>query len=136
MPNSTDSSRSTGLNPNVAGALAYLLSPITGILFLVLERRSAFVRFHAAQSIVIAAGWIGFWIALMVVETMLGFIPAISRTVLALGVLLSVAFFFGGLALWLLLMYRAYQGEQWELPLAGGYAHRLASVAVEQSRAS
>ena len=43
----------TGLTRNIAGALAYSLGIITGILFMVLEpyRRDRFVRFHAMQSI-------------------------------------------------------------------------------------
>ena len=43
---------STGLSPNVAGLLCYVAGWITGIIFLVLEQRNKFVRFHAAQSIV------------------------------------------------------------------------------------
>ena len=44
---------STGMTSNIAGALCYLLTFITGILFLVLEpyKRDRFVRFHAFQSI-------------------------------------------------------------------------------------
>jgi len=39
---------STGLSPNVAGLLCYVAGWITGIIFLVLEQRNKFVRFHAA----------------------------------------------------------------------------------------
>ncbi len=44
---------STGMSSNVAGALSYLIGPVTGIIFLVLEpyNRDKFVRFHAFQSI-------------------------------------------------------------------------------------
>ena len=42
----------TGLEPNVAGLLCYLGGWITGIIFLVIEQKSRFVRFHALQSIV------------------------------------------------------------------------------------
>ena len=46
---------STGLSPNVAGLLCYVAGWITGIIFFVLERRNKFVRFHAAQSIIVLA---------------------------------------------------------------------------------
>ena len=54
-----------GLTPNVAGALAYLVGFITGILFLVLDpfKTDRFVRFHAFQSIFLNLAWIAFWIA-------------------------------------------------------------------------
>ena len=45
---------STGLAPHVAGALAYVLGPITGVVFLVIEKDNRFVRFHAAQSIAVS----------------------------------------------------------------------------------
>ena len=50
-PHPTATTSSTGLQPNVAGALSYLLGIITGVLFLVIEKENRFVRFHAAQSI-------------------------------------------------------------------------------------
>src|ERR1700756_2858422 len=42
----------TGLQENVAGLLCYLLGWLTGIIFLLIDKRP-FVRFHAAQSIVV-----------------------------------------------------------------------------------
>jgi uncharacterized membrane protein len=46
---------STGLAANVAGLLTYILGPITGVLFLVLEKENRFVRFHAMQSVVVGS---------------------------------------------------------------------------------
>ncbi len=48
----TKGGSTTGLEPNVAGLLCYLGAWITGIIFLVIEQKSKFVRFHALQSIV------------------------------------------------------------------------------------
>src|SRR4030042_4110137 len=42
---------STGLTANVAGLLCYVAGWITGIIFVVLEKKSTFVKFHAWQSI-------------------------------------------------------------------------------------
>src|SRR6202045_15491 len=67
---------SEGLAENVAGLLCYVLGWVTGIIFLLIDKRP-FVRFHAAQSIVVfgaltlirvgflmmtATGLWGFWI--------------------------------------------------------------------------
>ena len=42
---------STGLASNVAGLLCYVGGWISGIVFLVIEKKSKFVKFHAWQSI-------------------------------------------------------------------------------------
>ncbi len=115
----------TGLAPNVAGALSYLLGPITGVLFLVLEKSSSFVRFHAMQSIVFGVLWIIFWIALTVLSNVVPVLGWIA------GFLISIVAGLGGLVLWLLLMWKAYQGQEWELPVAGPIARKqVGSITV------
>ncbi len=122
-PPSTESS--TGLAPNVAGALAYLLGPITGILFLVLEKRSPFVRFHAAQSIGISVAWIVFWVVYSIVSTVLSLIPVLGWIVAIIFLLFSIVVGFAGLFLWLFLMYKAWNGTEWEFPWVGEQSRRL-----------
>lgn len=110
---------STGLQPNVAGALAYLFGAITGIIFLVMEKKSPFVRFHAAQSIGIFLFFIVFGFGLGILSMALGAIPVIGVLAGILFFLLSLVLGFGGFLLWLFLMYKAFQGEEWEFPLVG-----------------
>src|SRR6202790_5851280 len=45
----------SGLSENVAGLLCYALGWITGIIFFLIDKRP-YVRFHAAQSIVVFGG--------------------------------------------------------------------------------
>ena len=45
-------SNNTGLPKKTASALAYVLGPITGVIFLMIEKDKV-VRFHAMQSIVV-----------------------------------------------------------------------------------
>jgi len=116
---------STGLDPNVAGALAYLLGPITGILFLVLEKRSAFVRFHAAQSIGLSVAWIVFWVVFTIVGGVLGAIPILGWIVGIVLFLLSAVVGLAGLALWLFLMLQAFRGQEWEIPWVGEQSRAL-----------
>ena len=105
----TNKKISTGLSRNVSGALSYLVGPITGVLFLVIEE-DKFVRFHAMQSIV-------FWITWLGVNMALGF-----TIILALFIpLVGIVFF----VVWLLLMYKAWQGKEWELPVIGSIARQL-----------
>jgi uncharacterized membrane protein len=119
----TTSSTSTGLAPNVAGALAYVLGPITGVLFLVLEKENRFVRFHAAQSITVGIALIALSIALSILSTVLAFIPVLGWIV---AILLSLGLGLFSFVLWIMLMWRAWQGREWEVPVAGSFARRIA----------
>ncbi len=97
-----------GIDENIEGLLCYVLWFIPGILFLILEKENKFVRFHAMQSTAT-------FIILFVVETVFLIIPFIGWVILPLIGLLS-------LILWLLLMYKAYQGEKYKLPGVGDFA--------------
>ena len=44
---------STGIQANVAGLLSYVLGWLTGLIFFLIEKENKFVRFHAAQSLVV-----------------------------------------------------------------------------------
>jgi uncharacterized membrane protein len=110
-----------GLETNVASALCYLVGLVTGVLFLVLEpyNRDKTVRFHAFQSIFLSLAWFVCYIVAMV----LAFIPFLGWVFsLLLTILLPLAF----LALWLVLMYKAYNNEKLVLPIIGPMAEKQA----------
>src|SRR6266540_4923289 len=46
----------SGMDANVASGLAYVLTIITGVIFLVIDRRPE-VRFHAMQAIIFGVAW-------------------------------------------------------------------------------
>lgn len=106
-------STGTGLSKNTAGALSYVLGPITGIVFLIIEK-DPFVRFHAMQSIVVFG-------VLMV----LGWVLPLT---IVLAILLPVLWIVE-LILWLLLIYKAWQGDEWEVPVLGKVARQLVKKA-------
>ncbi|HET9984201.1 MAG TPA: DUF4870 domain-containing protein [Longimicrobiales bacterium] len=112
----------TGLPSNVAGALSYFLGAFTGIFFLVVEKNDRFVRFHAAQSIAVSVAMIVLWVALSVLSMVLGVVPIIGWLV---SILLSLGVGLGSFFLWILLMFKAYQGQEWELPVVGPQARKL-----------
>jgi uncharacterized membrane protein len=118
-----------GLTPNVAGALAYLVGAITGILFLVIDpfKTDRFVRFHAFQSIFFNLAWIAFWIVWMIVGLVLGAISHGLFFIIQLPINLLVTV--GGFCIWIYLMYSAYQGKTFQLPVIGALAATQAGIA-------
>lgn len=114
----------TGLAQNIAGALAYVLGPLTGVLFLILEKENRVVRFHAAQSVAVGLILVALSIALSLIAGLLAFVPVLGWIAM---LLLSVVIGLGSLILWLALMWRAYLGKLWELPVAGAFARKLAT---------
>lgn len=107
---------SSGLAPNVAGALSYLIGAATGVFFLIADRARPFVRFHALQSVAVTVVGIAVWIAFSALGILLSPLPVLGRLVgVLLGAVLSLFFLF----LWLYLMYRAFLGDAWEIPWLG-----------------
>ncbi len=95
---------STGLDENVAGFLCYLFGFITGIVFLMVEKESRFVKFHAMQSTITFLG-------LFVIILLFGGIPFIGALI-----------FIFTLILWLVMMIKALQGKRYLLPIVGKMA--------------
>ena len=99
----------TGLPKNTAAALSYVLGPVTGVVFLLLEK-DPYVKFHAMQSIVVFASiFVLQWILVITV-----ILAPLS------GLLIIVGF-----VLWLILIYKAWKGEEWEVPFLGKYARKF-----------
>lgn len=118
--------RGTGLEPNVAAALSYVLGIVTGVIFVALER-DPFVRFHAFQSILLTVAWIAVWIVLSVIGAVLAVVPILNILALIIGFLISLGLGLGGLLLWIVLMIKAYQGQRLKLPIIGPMAERYAA---------
>ena len=99
----------SGLDQNVAAALSYALGWITGVLFLLTEPANTFVRFHAMQSTIV-------FVALSLICVLLQIVPLLGMLIAVVVVIPLSA------VLWLLLMFKAYQGERFKLPFAGDMA--------------
>ena len=115
-------STTTGVEPSVAAVLSYSLGVVTGVLFLVLEKENRYVRFHAAQSIVLTMMLVVVGVGVSMASQLLVYLPFFGR----LGVfLLTTGLALVTFVLWLALMWRALQGENWEFPVAGELAKKM-----------
>jgi len=101
---------STGLEANVAGLLCYVGWWVSGLVFILIEKESKFVRFHALQSIYVFG-------VLTIAMIVLGWIPVLGVVLVGLIWVLSIV-------LWIILMIKAYQGTMYKLPWAGDLAEK------------
>ncbi len=132
---------STGMKPNTAGLLCYVGWWITGIIFVVIEKKSRFVKFHAWQSIMAlgimnavliilaiisaaiwSSAWTGFWT---------GSTAGLGawKFVHVLGIIAWIL----TLVLWIVLMVMAGTGKMWKIPWIGNWAERQASKSIQES---
>jgi uncharacterized membrane protein len=109
-----------GMSENVAGFLCYVLGWVTGLIMFLIDKRP-FVRFHAAQSMVVFGGLHIINIALGIIfgagMMLRGGSGAFGFGAALYGLVSLVAF-----VLWILLMVKAFQHEKYEVPIAGGIA--------------
>jgi uncharacterized membrane protein len=110
-----------GLSESIAGLLCYSLGWITGLLFLLVDKRP-FVRFHAAQSVVVFGG-------LHVVQYVVANVFSVGLGAALGGAGLGVLFVYAirllATVLWIVLMAKAAQGSRFRLPYAADLAENL-----------
>lgn len=124
---SSSSATSTGMAPNQAAFLSYLFWWISGLVFLVIERKNRFVRFSAAQSFAFMGSSFlvvsilhflgGFFGAI----PLIGFIFAFLFNIVTFVILVPV------ILIWIFLMFQAFRGVPVRLPFFGNIADNLAN---------
>lgn len=97
-------------NQNLLALTTYVFGFITGIIFLLLEKKNTFIRFHAAQSVITFGG---------------GFVLGIIFQYLPFGRLLNTVLNLLEFILWIVLMVKAYKGIKFKLPYIGDLAEDL-----------
>ncbi|HVQ36915.1 MAG TPA: DUF4870 domain-containing protein [Pyrinomonadaceae bacterium] len=127
----------SGLEPNIAAALSYIW--IVGVIFYLMEKENAFIRFHAMQSILFGIANTVIMMLLVIVGMVLTFAFGIGGAMVGGGVsslaslliwLIWLLFWLIGIALFATLIVaavKAYQGAKFKLPIIGNMAERIAN---------
>jgi uncharacterized membrane protein len=118
------SASSTGLTPNVAAGLACLLTFLSGIVFLVLEKRSQFVRFWAMQATIFGGVWFLGSVVLSIVGAVFAHIPVLGVIMGLLLTLVYVALNIVCLIVWIVMLVKSFSGLEWEIPILGRIARQ------------
>ncbi|MGH7737403.1 MAG: DUF4870 domain-containing protein [Candidatus Tyrphobacter sp.] len=101
-----------GLEPNVAAGLAYLFGLLGGIVILAGGGTNKFVRWAAAQSIVLWAAYVIVWFVLKLI-----FVPLWSMNLFLFWLLLSWIVGLVWLAAWLWTFISGFQGRDVRVPV-------------------
>lgn len=113
------------MDENVAGLLCYLFGWISGLIFLLIDKRP-FVRFHGAQAIALNIAFFVVWIAFWIVTMILGFITALMHFPIGfLMIFLLPVIAIGFIAVAIFCMYKAYQHEKFKLPIIGDMVEKM-----------
>jgi uncharacterized membrane protein len=121
---------STGLDANIAAALSYIFTWVSGLIFFVMEKESRLVRFHAMQAILLGAGATVIGIVLWIIAFVIGIIVSQISGVLGMLVslltgLLAFVFFVAVIIAWVMCLIKAYQGQYFKLPIIGNFAEKF-----------
>jgi uncharacterized membrane protein len=114
----------SGMQENVAAGLSYVFWWVTGLIFYFIDKRK-FVRFHAAQSIVLFGG---LWVLSIVLGIVTGasmFAPHTAAIGLGLFGLLSSLLWLLSIVLWIVCMVMAFQGKTFRVPIVADLADSI-----------
>jgi uncharacterized membrane protein len=119
-PAAAADSPTAGIDENVAGLLCYLFGWVSGLIFLLIDKRP-FVKFHGAQSIAFNICIVPIWFALWIVWLILLHVPIIGLLGVAIFPIFGLAVFVA----WIFLMYKAYLHEKFKLPIIGDIVEKM-----------
>lgn len=115
-----------GMEENIAGLLCYLFGWVTGLIFLLIDKRP-FVKFHAAQAIAVDVVFgvvgIALWIFILIITAI-----TVALLHLPLGFLGVLGFPFMMLAylvVKIFAMYKAYMREKFKFPIIGNMVEKM-----------
>ncbi|MHB8500302.1 MAG: DUF4870 domain-containing protein [Candidatus Acidiferrales bacterium] len=118
-------SATSGMEENVAGLLCYIFGWISGLIFLLIDKRP-FVKFHGAQSIALNIAFFVVWVAFWIVTMILGMITAILH--FPIGFLMAFLFpvvILAFFVVFIFCMYKAYNHEKFKLPIIGNIVEKM-----------
>jgi uncharacterized membrane protein len=113
-----------GVAPNVGGLLCYApccIGLIFSIVVVIVEKQNRFLRFHAFQGLLFHAALFVVAVAVQILLTIVGFV---SAGLALIGHMLWLLIALGILAAEILLMVKAYNNEEYELPTLGPLARK------------
>ncbi len=115
-----------GMDPKVAGLLAYLLGWIGGLIIF-LTQKDPELRFHGMQSILLNVAVIAIFVVFSILGGILGSIPGLGLITGIIGLFLTPLLGLAVLALVIFMVIKGYNQEHYKLPWIGDMAENIAA---------
>ena len=117
---------SLGLDAKLASLLCYIplcaIGLVMGVVLLIAEKESKFVKFHAAQSLVLHIALMILCIAFWIAGAVLGFVLGpLALLAFLMNILIVLAF----IVIMIIMMVKSYAAQIYKLPIVGDYAEKL-----------
>jgi uncharacterized membrane protein len=116
-----------GVAPNVGALLAYLppvaccAGLLVSVAVIAMEKQNRFLRFHAFQSLLVYGALFAASLVLFLLGLVLGMVADVLSFLMQMMMWIAMLAFTG---LQILLMIKAYQGEEFEMPVIGEIARK------------
>lgn len=107
-------------NRNLVAAISYLFLFITGIIILLVEKDDKYIRFHAMQSVLVFGA---FFLVNIVINWVLEPLDLFGVLTTFISSLVSIAAF----VVWIVSIYKAYNGEVFKWPVVGKMVEKRVS---------
>src|SRR3990167_4209084 len=104
-------------NRNLVAALSYLVGFVTGIVILLVEKDDKYIRFHAMQSTLLFVGLLIINILVDIILKPIDFLGFLSTVI-------NTSITIAGIIVWVISMYKAYNGEVYKWPYVGKLAEK------------
>jgi uncharacterized membrane protein len=114
-----------GIEENIAGLLCYVFGWISGLIFLLIDKRP-FVKFHGAQSIALNICFVAVWILYVIFSFFVTMVSAMLHFpigFISFFLLPVIGLVF--LATWIFMMFKAYSHEKFKLPIIGNMVEKM-----------
>jgi uncharacterized membrane protein len=137
---------SMGMESHIAAGLSYFFSPILPLIFFLIEKSNRFVKFHAAQSMILGIGAVVWFIVVgVILPIVIGGAGGVAdqaaggtgligggASLLSCGLIcVSWVGYLGILALFIWGLIAGFTGKYTKLPIVGNFAERLAGGPVQ-----
>jgi uncharacterized membrane protein len=114
----------SGLPPNVAACLACVFPLVGGLIFLSIEKKNAFVRYYAMQSIYFGGASFVAYVVLHIVWWIMAKVPFVGGLLSWILSMIWVLVALLWVAIYLVLILKSISGKEWEIPYLGRLARR------------
>jgi uncharacterized membrane protein len=115
---------SSALPPNVAACLSCVFPLIGGLIFLNAEKKNAFVRFYAMQSLYFGGASFVAYVVLHIIWSIIARVPALGAILGFLLSLIWIALALCWVAIYLITILKSISGKEWEIPYLGKLARQ------------